>query len=106
MFNNPKEEIKIRVMARKMGITDIGEAAGYYITGEDEKRGIKTYLICDDCGGVARAFLKRKNIGLWCFNCELILYESSQKRICEKLEIKELFTREDREFFKKLKIEI
>lgn len=106
MFNNPKKEIKIRTIAKKLGITDIGETAGYYITEEDEKRGIKTYLICDICGGVTRVFLKRENIGMWCFDCELILYESSQKRICEKLEIKELFTKKDREFFKKLEIEI
>lgn len=106
MFYNPKEEIKIRAIARKLEITDIGEAAGYYVTREDEKRGIKTYLVCEGCGSIARAFLKRKNIGLWCSNCELKLYEASQKRICEKLEIKELFTKEDREFLKKLEIEI
>lgn len=93
---------KILIAAKKLGIADIGEAEGFFASAEDEKNNIKTYFICSVCGAEARDFVQQSYRGIWCFRCEAVLYIKSKKRICEKLEISEMFTKEDRFFLKNL----
>lgn len=111
MSNNPKEEIKIKMIAMKLEIIDIGKAAEYYIFdkfNKNEIKDIENCLICQNCGRETRSFVKQRSTGLWCVNCEMILYEAPKKKILKKSETEDFFalTEEDFEFLRKNRIKI